>query len=108
MLKLDASTWPPVAFCSTRNCSGATVANPTMPNNALNAIIAGLLCSANVIAPSTIASATSEPSSVITRCLSASLPPSRLPTTMPPPNTSRIGDTALSAKPVTRVRMGWM
>jgi hypothetical protein len=31
-----------------------------------------------------------------------------LPTIMPTPNTSRIGETALSAKPVSWVRIGWM
>ena len=46
------------------------------------------------------------PSTVGTSQRSANLPPSRLPTTSPPPNTSRIGDTACSDTPVIWVRIG--
>jgi carotenoid cleavage dioxygenase-like enzyme len=109
MFRLDARFWPaPEAFSSTRSCIGATVANEATPSRPTNTTAVNGVPMVNCIAPSTTASATSVPSTAGIGARSASLPPRMLPMARPPPNTSRIGDTADSLKPVTCVSSGWM
>ncbi|MCY1309604.1 hypothetical protein D9M70_597130 [compost metagenome] len=107
MLKLAATLCPaPWAFSSTHICNGGTVAKPAAPTKAMNSTTATRFSRANVISPSTRASAAMLPSRAGTSLRSASLPPSRLPSISPPPNTSSTGDTALSEKPARRVSSG--
>ncbi|CPL38074.1 Uncharacterised protein [Bordetella pertussis] len=89
-------------------CSGGTVAKAAAPSSATVATAAIEWCAVHAKAASTAANTARLPTSVGIRRRSASLPPSVLPATSPTPNSSRMGDTAAAAMPLTPVRMGAM
>lgn len=96
------------ALASIRICNGGTVAKPKPPSRNSVTIAGTAAWAVNANTASTTTSATSTVYSVGISARSANLPPTRLPSTGPTPNSTSSQLTALLGRPATSVIMGAM
>ena len=109
MLKLDARLCPAPAACSsTHICMGATVAKAAAPSSPTKSDGGSAACMAKCIAPSTAARADQRAEDGRQGRDRPGARRGDCQATRPPPNTSRIGETAASDEAGDRVSGGAM